>query len=82
MEMKSLLQRQTEYNNRTVYTTVLSQMENIKEKMINCNAQAIQLQKSSQNRGEEAQEQIRIVQQDREDNRSELDSWTTKGRWP
>jgi hypothetical protein len=79
MKMKSLLQ--TGYN-KTVYTTLLSQMENNKEKMINCSAQAIQLQQSSQSRGEEAQEQIRIVQQDREDNRSELDSWTTKGRWP
>ena len=80
--MKSLL-RGPEYNDRTVYTTVLSQMENIKEKMINCSAQAIQLQQSSQNRGEhEAQKQIRIVQQAREDNWSELDSWTTKGRWP
>ena len=52
----------------------------IQKVAIACSVQAIQLQQSSQNRGEEeAQEQIRIVQQDREDNRSELDSWTTKG---
>jgi hypothetical protein len=81
MEMESLF-RQTGYN-KTVYTTLLWQMENIQEKiMINCTAQATQLQQSSQSRGEvDAQEQIRIVQQAREDNRSELDSKTTKGRW-
>jgi hypothetical protein len=83
MQMKSLLQRQTGYN-KTVYTTSLWQMEKIKEKiMINSSAQATQLQQSSQSIGEvEAQEQIRIVQQARESNRSELDSRTTEGRWP
>jgi hypothetical protein len=83
MKMESLLQRQTGYN-KTVYTTSLWQMEKIKEKiMINSSAQATQLQQSSQSIGEvEAQEQIRIVQQARESNRSELDSRITEGRLP
>jgi len=45
MEIESLL-RQTGYN-KTVYTTLLLQMENIKEKiMINCSAQATRLQQA------------------------------------
>jgi hypothetical protein len=93
MEMESLLQRETRYN-ETGNATLSWQMENNKEKiMINCRAQTTELQQSSQSRGEvKAQEQIREVEaqrasqsrqvQAREDNRSELDSRTTRGRWP